>query len=516
MLRVASLFLASILLLPTALAQPSDMCEGSDGVMAVGQTTDGPTDFFLMNGAEANPIGSISGLINGLGYYDGRAYASRVRSRTVLEISLVGGSVAITDSFTVADLPIANVDAGAVRPGTSDYYVYRRRTSDFYRIPLEDRGASYSALTPDRALNTADFAFIDDAIVGFDSWKSQLYRIDPESGAIDDVGSPDLNTTLYAGAYHVNGDLYLYNDGNKRMSVVDPNSGEVLSSFATPYAEPTSQIDAASCPTANVAGPCQPILDLRADVLALALPKAVEEALLSDLDVALFNCSRGRYTLTAVALLDFLTEAELNVGVAIDISDFEVLTAVVQSILSGLPEDTAGTDCMRILDLRADVIELGLSDGLEDLLLADLDAALVNCGAGLVPDLVRFLGDFVGTVALNTFPLGELSLGEAATLTTAANALITLFSSDARTEAAAVRAAPETRVYPNPAASAVTVEAPGAFEARVYDLTGRLVREAASAGGAAEIAVAGLSAGMYVVRVESADGVRTVKLTVAR
>ena len=490
--------------------------------MSIGQTRKGPTDFYTMNGEGANSIGSIPGIVNGLAYYNGRAYVSRVTSNVVLEISLLGGSVAVTDSFAISGIPTSNIDAGAVRPGTSDYYVYQRKTAAMYRIPLEDRGASFSPLALDRSLNTADFVFLDGQIVGHDKQRKRVYSVDPDAGTVAYAPSAALGKTLYAAAYEVDGALYLYRDTDKQIFVADPSTGNVVRSFASVYTEPTSQVDAASCPDAPTNAACEPILFLRADVLALALPQAVEEELLSDLDAALFNCSPGRYTLTAAALAEFLAAVGLETGVTISVEQSQLLTAVAQSIISGLPEDTTGNECTSILGLRADVLDLGLSDALEDALLADLDLALISCASGLVPDLISALSSFTGTVAANAGPLAEISLLDAATLTAAAQAIVTVFSTPARAgldradARAELGAAVATAVFPNPATTRATVQAPGPFQAKVYDLVGRVVLEVESASNTADVEVSSLSPGLYVIRIDAADGVHTAKVTVTR
>ena len=493
--------------------------------MAIGQTLQGPTDFYSMNGEAANSIGSISGIMNGLAYYNGRAYASRVTSNVVLEISLVGGNVAVTDSFAVNGIPAANIDAGAVRTGTSDYYVYQRKTASMYRIPLEDRGASFSPLALERSLNTADFVFLDDQIVGHDKQRKRVYSIDPDAGTVEYAPGTALGKTFYAATYEVDGALYLYRDSDKQIFVADPSTGDVVRSFASAYTEPTSQVDAASCPDVPANAACEPILFLRADVLALALPQAVEEDLLSDLDAALFNCSPGRYTLTAAALAEFLTAVGLETGVTISVEQSELLTAVAQFIISGLPEDTTGNECTPILGLRADVLDLGLSDALENALLADLDLALISCASGLVPDLIAALSSFTGTVGANAGPLAEISLLEAATLTAAAQAIAALFpdpsragldSADRADARAGAGAAVEAAVFPNPASTRATVQAQGPFQAKVYDLVGRVVLELESASSTADVEVSSLSPGLYVFRIDAADGVHTAKVVVTR
>ena len=83
--------------------------------------------------------------------------------------------------------------------------------------------------------------------------------------------------------------------------------------------------------------------------------------------------------------------------------------------------------------------------------------------------------------------------------------------------AASAAAALALSVYPNPAAptASVTVETAQPTSLRLYDLTGRLVRQDASAQRSRSISLSGLATGLYVVQATAPDGaIATSKLLV--
>ena len=518
------------------MAQASDPCDDADAIMGISEQRDGPTLFYAVRGADLELVGSVPGELNALAYADGFAYALREESNVVLKLSLADG-VSVVDSFGVTGMPARRYRAGAVRPGTPDYYATARDIAKYRLIPLDQGGEGYSNVEitgKGTKIDVGDAAFWNDLLVGYDSDIGALLHFDPDTGNSWYVETPDLPAAIYGAAYVVGPSLFLYSDTEKSIYELDPSDGGVLGRVPVPLMEPTRQIDAASCANEPVAPACAPILDLRADVLALALPAVVRDELLSELDAALFNCSRGEYTLTAAALARFLAVVGLNAGVTIDLSDSELLTSVAQSLISGLPEDTTGNPCTPILDLRADVLGLGLSGPLQDALLADLNAALISCAAGAIPDLLAALNSFIGTVTLNTVPLGEISLLESTALIASAQAIISVFprnvaadwsresskgagaleAASARREASVLGDVVQTKVFPNPATTRAIVQAPGPFEARVYDLVGRLVLEVEATSSTAEVSVRDLSPGLYLVRISAADGMHTAKITV--
>lgn len=534
-MRCLLVILSLSLLTPlSAHAQLGDPCDDADAIMSISTAEGGPTDFYAVTGSSTEFVGSLPYELNSLGYLNGSFYAMEKRSNEVLEFSL-SGEAGITDRFVVTGMPESPYRAGAVRPETSDYYVVARYFAKFRRIPLGQNGEGYSnvAITGAGSLiDVGDVAFWNGLIVGYDSGVEALLRFDPDTGASSYVQVPGVTPQLFGAAYVLGESLFLYSDDEKSIYEVDPTNGDVLGVTATPFVEPTRQIDAASCAAEPVDTACEPVLDLRADVLAMALPEAVTKELLADLDAALVNCSRGEYTLTAVALTRFLTTVGLQTGITIDVSDSELLTSVAQSLISGLPEDTTGNPCTPILDLRADVLGLGVSDALEDALLADLDLALVSCASGALPDAISALNSFIGTVTLNTGLFGEISVLESTALIASAEAIISVLSGAVRTNPRASRAregargqqearaglhaAVETRVFPNPATTRAIVQAPGPFRAKVYDTVGREVMEVVATADMAELDVQDLSAGLYVVRIDAADGFHTAKVTVSR
>ena len=66
-------------------------------------------------------------------------------------------------------------------------------------------------------------------------------------------------------------------------------------------------------------------------------------------------------------------------------------------------------------------------------------------------------------------------------------------------------------IYPNPATATTTVETAAATRVTLLDLTGRVVRAPAAAQRRHEIPLAGLAAGVYLVRAEGADGSAATK-----
>ena len=537
MTRFLTTVLATALASGMPAAQEANPCDDADAVMTITTQLGGATDLYAVTGDSVERIGSTPEELNAFGYFDGFAYAMQMSSNVVVQLSLNDG-VSAVNSFSVTDMPARGYRAGAVRPGTTEFYAAARDFAKIRRIPLDEEGASYTSVRINgegSRIDIGDFAFWHDTIVGYDNDVFALLHFDPDTGESMYVQAPDLPANIYAAAYVVGESLFLYSDREKATYEVDPATGDVLSRMNMPFSEPTRQIDAFSCSNPPYVAACAPILDLRADVLALALPAVVEEELLSDLDAALVNCRRGEYTLTAAALVEFLAVVGLNAGVTIDLSDSELLTSVAQSLISGLPEDTTGNPCTPILDLRSDVQALGLSGALTDALLADLDVALVSCASGAVPELIAALNRFIGTVTVNTAPFGEISILDSTNLIAAANAIIALFPRtmpqepikglhadfDRTLEAAAgartaAVAAVETRVFPNPAVSRAIVQAPGPFAAKVYDVVGRLVLELDATSNTAEMNVRDLSPGLYVVRIDAADGVHTAKITVSR
>ena len=71
-------------------------------------------------------------------------------------------------------------------------------------------------------------------------------------------------------------------------------------------------------------------------------------------------------------------------------------------------------------------------------------------------------------------------------------------------------------VYPNPAKDNVTVEANDIQSVMVYNLMGQVVRTQLCIGNNAVINVEGLNAGLYLMKVVSADGENVIKMTIGR
>ncbi|MBX0291422.1 T9SS type A sorting domain-containing protein [Hymenobacter sp. HSC-4F20] len=67
------------------------------------------------------------------------------------------------------------------------------------------------------------------------------------------------------------------------------------------------------------------------------------------------------------------------------------------------------------------------------------------------------------------------------------------------------------QLYPNPAVATVTVEAPQPVRATVLDLTGRIVRPATPAARRHQLDIAGLAAGIYIVRCQAPSGETAVR-----
>ncbi|UYZ62690.1 T9SS type A sorting domain-containing protein [Hymenobacter weizhouensis] len=67
------------------------------------------------------------------------------------------------------------------------------------------------------------------------------------------------------------------------------------------------------------------------------------------------------------------------------------------------------------------------------------------------------------------------------------------------------------RLYPNPATSSVTVEAPRPVRLTLLDLTGRTLRHSATSAARHTLDVSLLAAGVYLVRCETADGQQTTQ-----
>ena len=61
-------------------------------------------------------------------------------------------------------------------------------------------------------------------------------------------------------------------------------------------------------------------------------------------------------------------------------------------------------------------------------------------------------------------------------------------------------------VYPNPAAASVTIETAQPTSLRLYDRTGRLVREEATAQRSRTLSLSGLATGLYLVRATAPNG----------
>jgi len=90
----------------------------------------------------------------------------------------------------------------------------------------------------------------------------------------------------------------------------------------------------------------------------------------------------------------------------------------------------------------------------------------------------------------------------------------TVLATHPATEAAATVA---LSVYPNPAdpTATVTIETAQPASLRLYDLTGRLVRQDATAQRSRTLSLSGLATGLYVVQATTTDGtIATSKLLV--
>ncbi|AUC15355.1 hypothetical protein BTO06_09465 [Tenacibaculum sp. SZ-18] len=215
----------------------------------------------------ASGIATLDGIdidpsvINGVGYNpaDGYIWGSlKSPSNTIVRI---GNNYEVT-KYTINNAPYSYV--GDVNH--NGIYYLKNGSSGLYKIDLDPSSPTYltniGTMTLSQAITNHDWAFnaADNMLYTVEKYSNKLYKINPNTGNVEDLGEipilSGLNYTYGAVYFDVDGNFYISANQTGTVYVVygvqNVNSSADMVSNLFAFGPASSQNDGARCPTAPV------------------------------------------------------------------------------------------------------------------------------------------------------------------------------------------------------------------------------------------------------------------------
>ncbi len=204
----------------------------------------------------------VSGSINATGYNPSDGFIWGYLSEPSQSIVRIGKDFS-TDIFTIPELPTGNKYVGDIN--SAGIYYFRSSGSSYYSVDLNPNSASYlqylGAQTLSQGISIHDWAFnsVDNKLYTVEKNTNKLYRITPETGALEDLGE----VPILAGLSYTYGAVYFDASGNFYVSANESGAVYIInevhnisttgfSSNIFAYGPASASNDGARCPTAPV------------------------------------------------------------------------------------------------------------------------------------------------------------------------------------------------------------------------------------------------------------------------
>ncbi|NJB72070.1 hypothetical protein GGR42_002561 [Saonia flava] len=204
-----------------------------------------------------------SGNINGAAYNSADGYLWGYLSTPQISLVRIGKDFS-TDVYTIPELPNnGNKYVGDI--SIDGIYYFRAGSSTYYSVDLNPESNNYlqylGASTLSKSIKIHDWAFnaADNKLYTVEKGTNHLYRIDAESGVVEDLGEvpilAGLNYTFGAVYFDVDGNFYV--SANQTGSVYKINEvhniqSGIMTSNIFAFGPAASSNDGARCPTAPV------------------------------------------------------------------------------------------------------------------------------------------------------------------------------------------------------------------------------------------------------------------------
>ncbi len=202
------------------------------------------------------------GNINGVGYNSTDGYIWGYLSSPQKTIVRIGKNFEV-QQYTFPELTTNNKYVGDI--SIDGIYYFKGGGSSYYKIDLNPDSETYleylGEFTLSKSLSIADWAFnaADNKLYTVEKGSNHLYRIDPDTGVVTDLGLvpilTGLNYTFGAVYFDVDGNFYI--SANQTGSVYKINEVQsiingIMTSNIFAFGPAASSNDGARCPTAPV------------------------------------------------------------------------------------------------------------------------------------------------------------------------------------------------------------------------------------------------------------------------
>lgn len=211
--------------------------------------------------ASLDGINLTNDVINGVGYNPKDGYIWGSLKSPANTLVRVGNNYEVT-TFTVANAPYSYV--GDVNQ--DGIYYLKNGSSGLYKVDLDPESPTYltniGTMTLSKAISNHDWAFnaADNMLYTVEKHSNKLYKIDPDTGNVQDLGEvpilSGLNYTYGAVYFDVDGNFYISANQTGTVYVIYSvqnvtSSADMQSNFFA-FGPSSSQNDGARCPTAPV------------------------------------------------------------------------------------------------------------------------------------------------------------------------------------------------------------------------------------------------------------------------
>ena len=205
----------------------------------------------------------VNGKINGAAYNSADGYLwgyTDSAPKTIIRI----GKDFTTETYTIPEIPVTGMNYVGDISIFGQFY-FRAGSSTYYHVDLNPESATYlqymGSKTLNRKIKIHDWAFnaADNMLYAVEKKTNRLYRIEAETGAVEDLGE----VPILAGNNYTYGAVYFDVDGNFYVSanqtgsvyiireVQNITSGQINSNIFA-FGPASASNDGARCPTAPV------------------------------------------------------------------------------------------------------------------------------------------------------------------------------------------------------------------------------------------------------------------------
>lgn len=244
-LSVAALLMANIVLPDSAVATPFNSCP-ADTFLAKADSGDKAHDIFIVNlftgdetevGSDITDTSNRSYLINGIGYNptDDYIYGYDI-GRKNGHILRLDSNYEITDLGAIVGLPTGRFNVGDInRDG--ELYLYHQSRDKFYVINVDSTSSNFLDLIDIVSIPSSpdfsDWGFnpLDNQLYAIEKVTSNLLRINPDTGNIENLGFTSLPNGSYGAVYFDSaGSFYVSNNSTGQYYRIDISEPASLSS----------------------------------------------------------------------------------------------------------------------------------------------------------------------------------------------------------------------------------------------------------------------------------------------